>query len=52
MICGGVVCAQDPVDSARKAKLPCVGQAIPPGGSNPSDRSYSLCAIDRHPRRL
>lgn len=49
MLCRNVAQTQNPVRTANDA---CQIWLAPPGFSNPSDNSYSLCALDRHPRRL
>lgn len=51
-LCAAGIEAQSVFDSVRTANGYCHIWQAPPGLSNPSDLSYSLCAIDHHPKRL
>ena len=52
MLCAGGARGQTGLDSVKTADGYCHIWRAPPGFSNPSDLSYSLCAIDRRPKRL
>ena len=52
VLSAGVSRAQNVFDSVRTANGYCHTWHAPPGFSNPSDLSYSRCAVDRPARRL
>jgi hypothetical protein len=52
LLCAAEIQAQTVFDSVRTGNGYCHLWQAPPGGSNPSDLSYGLCALDRRPKRL